>query len=392
MIDIKDKKECCGCGACEQRCPKQCISMQADEEGFLYPQADAALCIDCGLCEKVCPVINRAAARRPMAVYAARNPNRNVRAASSSGGIFTLLAESVLAAGGVVFGAKFDERWGVEHDYTETPDGLAAFRGSKYLQSRTGRTFKQAERFLRQGRTVLYSGTPCQIAGLRRYLRKDYANLVAVEVVCHGVPSPLVWKRWLKETVEKAGGTVAEVARVNFRDKCSGWKNYSLSIYARGHSAPLCRELSAENSYMRGFLADLFLRPACYACPSRDFSSGSDITLGDFWGIGTLLPDLDDDGGVSVVTANTGRGREWVRAMAAAWQETTYEVLVARQPSICHSAPEPPRRATFFRKMHSPVSACIEAALKPPFWRRAAGKARRILSGLGRRAGVKLNR
>lgn len=189
MIHIEDKSRCCGCAACMQRCPKLCITMSEDEEGFLYPKVDVSLCIDCGLCEKTCPVINQDEPHEPFAVYAAKNKDEKTRRESSSGGIFTMLAEQTIKSGGVVFGAKFNEQWEVEHGGVETIDDLAALRGSKYLQSRIGETYQEAERFLKEGREVLFSGTPCQIAGLKKYLRKDYPALLTVDVICHGAPS-----------------------------------------------------------------------------------------------------------------------------------------------------------------------------------------------------------
>lgn len=201
MISIKDKKACCGCGACVQRCPKQCITLHEDSEGFLYPVADASVCINCGLCEKVCPVINQHTAHEPLQTFAAKNPNEAVRAASSSGGVFTMLAESVIKSGGVVFGAAFDQQWKVVHTCATTIEGLQKFRGSKYLQSQTNNTFREAETYLRQGRQVLYSGTPCQVAGLKKYLRKDYDNLLTLDFICHGVPSPGVFRTYLRDEI-----------------------------------------------------------------------------------------------------------------------------------------------------------------------------------------------
>lgn len=189
MIQIKDKSACCGCSACVQSCPKQCIVLKEDKEGFLYPVVNQTLCIACGKCEKVCPELHPFDAVQPLMVYAAKHPDESVRAESSSGGIFTLLADAVIDDGGVVFGARFDTDWSVVHDFTETHEGLQAFRGSKYLQSRIGNTYQLAEKFLKAGRKVLFSGTPCQIAGLKRYLHKDYENLLAIDFVCHGVPS-----------------------------------------------------------------------------------------------------------------------------------------------------------------------------------------------------------
>lgn len=203
MISIKDKKACCGCGACVQRCPKQCITLHEDSEGFLYPVADASVCINCGLCEKVCPVINQHTAHEPLQTFAAKNPNEAVRAASSSGGVFTMLAERVIKSGGVVFGAAFDQQWKVVHTCATTIGGLQKFRGSKYLQSQTNNTFKEAEAYLKQGRQVLYSGTPCQVAGLKRYLRKDYDNLLTLDFICHGVPSPGVFRTYLRDEINR---------------------------------------------------------------------------------------------------------------------------------------------------------------------------------------------
>ena len=242
MIHILDKHNCCGCAACVQACPKQCISFNEDEQGFRYPLVDESLCIDCGLCEKVCPVIHQSDAKKPLKVYAAQNPNEEIRLKSSSGGIFTLLAEAVIDEGGVVFGARFDKNWEVEHGYTESKEGLTAFRGSKYLQSRTGETYKQARDFLKAGRKVLYSGTSCQIAGLKKFLRKEYENLITVDVVCHGAPSPLVWRTYLDDLKKCPKGTAGKnsvcssinempvITGISFRDKSTGWKKYGFVL------------------------------------------------------------------------------------------------------------------------------------------------------------------
>ncbi len=185
MIDIQNKASCTGCYACVRICPKQCISMQPDEEGFWYPSVDKGICVDCGLCEKVCAVAHPFPIRQPLATYAARSKQAKYLSLGSSGGIFQPLAERVIADGGVVFGARFNEHWEVIHDKAEVPEELPAFSGSKYVQSRTGDTYREAEGFLKAGRKVLFSGTPCQIAGLYAYLRKPYENLYTVDLKRH---------------------------------------------------------------------------------------------------------------------------------------------------------------------------------------------------------------
>lgn len=357
MISIKDKKDCCGCSACVQKCPKQCISLKEDNEGFLYPKIDKSVCIDCGLCEKVCPVFHQGEPRKPIKVYAAKNKNEEIRRQSSSGGIFTLLAEQTINEGGVVFGARFDENWEVKHDYTETIEGLIAFRGSKYVQSRMEDNYKKAETFLKLERKVLFSGTPCQIAGLKRFLRKDYDNLLTVDFVCHGVPSPGVWRQYLKETVARMcdknsvstdpiSKDNAHVESISFRDKSSGWKKYSFSLTLSATSrsgvkntVSLC-ELYSKNTFMKGFLADLYLRPSCYACAAKCGKSGSDITIADYWGISNHHPEWDDDKGTSLILVNTLYGVKCFKKLDFEFEETLYGQALEGNPSLENSVVE----------------------------------------------------
>ena len=349
MIQLQNKKDCCGCESCVQRCPKHCIVMQEDEEGFSYPQINIELCINCGLCEKVCPVINQNDPRDPIGVYAAKNPNDEIRLQSSSGGIFTMLAEQIIDDGGVVFGVGYNKHWEAAHSYTETKEGLAAFRMSKYVQSIVGNTFKEAENFLKKGRKVLYSGTPCQIAGLKKYLRREYDNLLTVDFICHGTPSPGVFRWYLGEEIAKAAKKKdikyrynltsipkaddlakeygLEIKNIRFRDKTNGWKNFYFvlelsdsSIIKKKNSVLLSDthnnvkdclfkifESKYENVYLKGFLRDLYLRPSCYSCPTKKFKSGSDITIADFWAINHFLPDENDHKGYSLLMIHSNK-------------------------------------------------------------------------------------
>lgn len=351
MIRLKDKSDCCGCEACVQRCPVRCIGMKADTEGFLYPQTDPMACIDCGICEKICPVLNPGESRFPVKVYAAKNRNEQIRAESSSGGFFTALAEAVIDEGGVVFGAKFNKHWEVVHDYTETKEGLAVFRGSKYIQSRIGGQFEKTESFLDAGRKVLFSGTPCQIAALKLFLRKKYENLLTVDFACHGVPSPWVWQVYLdKMTDKKRKG----IEHISFRNKRLGWKNFSftLTFFFAGKNESDSRVFLAEpfkdNIFMKGFLANLYLRPSCYKCPSKCFKSGSDLTMGDYWGIGRYYKKFDDDRGVSLVLVHTKVGGDLFAQLKIDHFETPYCQAVADNEILEQSVDLPRQRDEFW--------------------------------------------
>ena len=369
MIHIESKELCCGCNACFQVCPKHCISMNEDKEGFLYPCVDVNICIDCHLCEKVCPVINQKEHRTPVGVYAAKNKDEEARMKSSSGGLFILLAEKILSEKGVVFGARFDQNWEVVHDFAEDLKGVVEFQRSKYVQSRVGDSYKNAEEFLKQGKRVLFTGTPCQVAGLRLFLRKEYENLLTVDFVCHGVPSPKVWRMYLKEILNSPKGSVGKntvlhslndlsvIAGISFRDKQFGWKKFgfvvrkSVPLFGTDKNSVLLSEIFSKNLFMRGFLNDLYLRPSCHACPSKCFKSGSDITIGDYWGIQEVLPDFDDDKGVSLIMINTEKGHCIYKALAVESKQTSYAEALKGNPVIEFSCKAPMKRAFFLQQL-----------------------------------------
>ena len=366
MIQILDKSQCCGCTACVSICPKQCITMREDEEGFLYPVVDSSHCIDCNLCKKVCPELYPKEMREPLHVYAAKHKNEQVRLASSSGGIFTLLAEKIIDEGGVVFGVRFNNNWDVVHDYTETMEGLAVFRGSKYVQSYMGDCYLKAKSFLEQGRKVMFTGTPCQIAGLKNFLRKDYDNLLTVDVVCHGVPSPKVWQVYLDEIARKGGKNSVlshpivektEINHIDFRSKSIGWKKYSFALTLSKATADgekntvLLSSIFTENPYMNAFLSNLSLRPSCYDCPAKSGKSGSDITIADFWGIEDVLPEFDDDKGISLVLSYSEKGGRWLAGLDCECIEVDYWSAQRMNPLISTSVSKPINRAFFFRQL-----------------------------------------
>ena len=376
---VQSKFDCTGCSACYSICPMRCVSMDSDTEGFLYPVIDERNCTKCKECEKSCPVIVQGLARKPLSIYATKNPNEEVRYNSSSGGVFTMLAEYIVKERGVVFGVRFNDEWEVIHDYTETMEGLATFRGSKYVQSIIGDTYKQAKYFLENGRRVLYSGTPCQIAGLRTYLQNEYHNLLTVDFVCHGVPSPLVWKKYLDELMgqylcEESGVYNHHIQRINFKDKVNGWYSMTFTISYimnkyicdlpladNDKQISLIMESASKNSYMKGFLRDLFLRPSCYRCPARSLKSGSDITIADYWGIRNVLPEFDDGKGVSLVMVNTEIGRQVYGLLDKNDIETTFEDALAGNSTIERNPYPRKMRDKFFRELHDkPIIPLID--------------------------------
>ncbi len=306
MIEIKDKSKCCGCAACVVACPVKCISFNEDEQGFLYPNVDLTTCINCHLCEKVCPFLNDSPAKKPVKVYSAKNQDQQVRFSSSSGGIFTAIAEYIITNEGVVFGARFNDNWEIIHGYTETKEGINEFRRSKYSQSIIGNTFKEAQELLKDGRLVLFTGTPCQIEGLKRFLRKDYDNLYTLEVVCHAVPSPKIWRDYLVDITKRNEITLDKISFINFRDKRYGWKDFSMLIQAG--DKVLVNDKCSLNLYLKGFINNLFIRPSCFNCPSKGGRSGGDFSLADFWAINQFLPKCNDNKGTTLLYVNSDKG------------------------------------------------------------------------------------
>ncbi|MGM9795775.1 MAG: Coenzyme F420 hydrogenase/dehydrogenase, beta subunit C-terminal domain [Candidatus Aphodosoma sp.] len=367
MIHLIDKHNCCGCTACASICPKHCITMQADNEGFLYPKVNEADCIDCGLCEKVCHELHPFEERKPKKVYATINKDEEIRLKSSSGGIFYLLAEKIITEGGVVFGARFDNQWQVVIDYAETMEGVKAFMGSKYVQARMETAYADAKHFLTEGRNVLFSGTPCQIAGLKHFLRKDYDNLLTVDIICHGTPSPMVWSRYLDEVVTAGRKAINDV---QFRNKRNGWKafNFTMEYNKDEQTLSLCSH-HQQNHFMRAFLRDMILRPSCYQCYAKSGRSHSDITIADFWGINAEIPEMDDDKGTGLVLINTDKGQASLDWNKISFKETTAEAALRHNPAYYRSVAAHPKREEFFNRLDESesVNALITECLRPSF-------------------------
>lgn len=307
MISIMSKQDCTGCYACSNICPVYAITMDVDDEGFWYPVVDRTKCIQCGLCTAACPTEKETSeeslSESLVEAYAAYSLDEHLRLQSSSGGLFSILAKTVINNGGVVFGARFDSNFNVVHDYVETIEYLSRLRGSKYVQSKIGDTYKQAQEFLERGRQVMFTGTPCQISGLKHYLGREYENLICQDIICYGVPSPKVWARYLNYRENIAASTIEKIA---FRQKNNGWKQYSVSFRFKNGTEYI--QLHYNDLYMKAFLSGICLRPSCYACRFKSIYRESDITLADFWGIKIMVPEMYDDKGTSLVVVHTKKG------------------------------------------------------------------------------------
>lgn len=351
MINITKKEECCGCYSCTNICPKQCIEMNIDNEGFWYPKVDKDKCINCDLCVKVCPVINTPEKERnSIQAYACKNENEKERKESSSGGIFSLLCQEVINSKGVVFGAGFDENFDVIHSYSETIEGCNKFKGSKYVQSKIGETYKQAKEFLDNGRKVLFSGTQCQIKGLNLYLGRKYENLISLEIICHGVPSPKVFEKY-KNLLSKR--YESKIKNIKFRDKEKGWKTFSFVTEFENNEK--YSNTLKDDFFMLGFLKNIYLRPSCYNCAAKDFKSGSDFSLADYWGIQLIHPEFDDDKGVSLVLVNNLKGKRIFDSISQkmSFLETDLQHATKHNSCIIKSVKPNPNREKFFADMNN---------------------------------------
>lgn len=378
MINIQDKKKCCACSACYNICPVNAIEMVKDEKGFKYPKVNKEKCVNCGLCEKVCPILNPSAKvdNSPEA-YAVKNKNEIIRKQSSSGGIFTLLAEKILRDGGVVFGATFDEEWRVKHEYVEKVEDLKKFRGSKYLQSSIGDTYSQVKKFLLEGRKVMFTGTPCQIEGLKSFLQKDYENLLTQDIICHGVPSPKVHSKYIEFVRKQINGE--SIDEINHRTKKNGWKDYNFYIkfnnteYVQSHNTDL---------YMQAFLKNTSLRDSCYDCKFKKRNRVSDITLADFWGIESVLPEMDDDKGISLVIVNSKKGKKIFESVKdkIVYQKVDFDDAISHNPSMVYSSKPDINREKFFENLDTiPFDKLVSKyTYKPNFFRRIENKVKRI--------------
>ncbi len=307
------KYDCCGCTACVSICPRQAIIMKSDEDGFLYPVIDDSLCIECGLCKKVCifqdNMKNNFVSKEPLATYAAILKDMNILKNSASGGAFVALALYVLNNNGVVFGCTMSDNMQPEHICIDNISDIKKLQGSKYVQSNLKNTFIEAKRYLQENRQVLFTGTPCQIAGLKSYLGRDYDNLITADLICHGVPSPLFFNGYISWLENKLNASITEL---NFRDKTNGWGLTGKVIYKKNNIINEKPIYHIESYYYYYFLKGYIYRESCYECPYASSNRPGDFTIGDYWGIDKVHPEVDVKNGVSLILVNTKKGLQLI--------------------------------------------------------------------------------
>ena len=369
---LATQEVCTGCSACSSVCPQKAIDMVSDAEGFLQPRIDGSKCVECGLCRKTCPVLTILAKNHAEPeCFAFKTKDRELLRASSSGGAFTELALPVLRAGGSVFGCiMVAPDFVAHHVMAESETELALMRGSKYVQSDIQCTFAKCREELLRGRQVLYSGTSCQIAGLKAFLGKEYDNLATVDFICHGVPSPAVWRNYLNQC-EKETGLMP--SRVSFRDKHYSWKKFSLAFSFDNASLNSINPLG-KDLYFKAFIGNYCLRKCCYACgfkPGR--GAVSDVTIADFWGIDKVHPEFFDEFGVSAVVIHTLKGKEMFGdAVANAHVlPVTIADITLHNPSYNHGVLMPSGRPLFMRYFHHVKSygLLLKLATRYPFFK-----------------------
>ena len=344
MIDKVSVQECAICGACINACPVDAISLDKVHLDFRYPQINEDICIHCNRCEKACPILGnkgKPGEGYPVA-FAAKSENDPMRMRSSSGGVFYELADQMLRDGGYVCGAVFDDEFHVKHILSNAKENILRMMGSKYAQSDVGYCYREVKDVLEKGCKVLFSGCPCQVAGLRTFLGKEYPNLLLVELICHGIPSDHMLQTYIGMQERKYG---AKLTKMEFRNKKKGWHNSSVRMKFENHriySIPY-----TADAYTIGFLRNITLKSSCYDCHFRNFTAGSDITLGDFWGAEVELPE-DDNKGISAILVNSGKGMDIIDRCNLALTPANVETVIKYNKNLLCSAALSPQRSLFY--------------------------------------------
>lgn len=357
MIIINDKRDCCGCTACASVCQHGAIEMCRDDEGFYYPNLMMDRCIDCGLCEQVCPILYRKEKKyiidNQCCIYALYNKNDNIRMTSSSGGVFYSLACNVINKNGVVFGAVYDSKMRVVHAMVNNLSDVESFKGSKYVQSDLHDVFKTIRLMLKNGRWVLFSGTPCQVEGLKLFLRKDYDNLLTCDIICHGVPSPLIFSDYIRFVEDKYR---KKLLSINMKDKIKGWRSPRVALYF--DDGTVTKNTFIANLWHKIFFSHFCTRPSCHACQYTNYNRPGDVTIGDYWGIEKSHPTMDDNKGTSLLFVNTVKGKKLFDEIKNDFLYAESTKDLCSQPQLNYPSKVNPRRGEFWKsyKFHGFMS------------------------------------
>ncbi len=348
IINLLENKICTGCGACYNICPVNAIRMVHNDKGFYVPQIDDAKCVKCGKCVEICPLDKCFSNNKQPTMYAFINSDTETRLKSSSGSAFSLFAKEIINRDGIVFGVVWDENIKAVHTCAKTNEELEKMYSSKYVQSNTNDTFKKAKEFLNDGKFVLFSGTPCQIAGLKSYLNKDYENLIAIDLVCHGTPSPLVLEKYKKEFMQDKKDK-GEILNINFRFKKKGWtpQYYITSIRTTNKTYNIPNK---DDEYMQSFQNNLSFNDSCCDCQFSRIPRISDITIGDFWGVNEFDKSLNDEKGTSIVILNSQKGELLFNELKnrGIYKNVPFEDATKYNYNIIHSSTQHKNRKLFF--------------------------------------------
>lgn len=360
MQQVIEKNKCCGCGACLASCTHNALSMILDDEGFEYPKVNQKVCVDCGLCQKVCPVLQyekrsdiRDSNCNAQVGYAAKNRNYGQRLNSSSGGIFPLIAEWIIDHSGIVVGAAYDKEYNVVHKIVETKEELPSLQGSKYLQCKVDTdTFKLIRENLKQGRKVLYAAMACQVEGLKTFLRKDYNNLYTIDLICMGIPSYVVWQKYLNTYFSDE-----QIKSINFKEKSIGWDTFSFRVDTNKR---IFKERGMQNLYLRSMFLSWNMRPSCFQCPFKKARRISDFTLADAWGVSRITPEIDDNKGLSSVIVHSRKGLELWHQIEGNLEsmEVDISAIANGNSNLISNKPQTGNRKLFYATLeHNPKMA-----------------------------------
>lgn len=391
MIVITDKAKCCGCTACKETCPTDAIKMKSDQEGFVYPVTDTNKCIKCNKCNRICPIINDSKETDyPRKAYIAQNKKDDIRFDSTSGGVFSALANYVISRKGYVYGAEFDREWNVVHGVGINKEDLSRFRGSKYIQSDLNDTFQSIKKLLEDDNWVLFTGTPCQVAGLHYFLQKKYDKLILMDVVCYSISSPKVWKLYLEHLVKKNKLDISRVSRIKFRDKSKYGYEYTLMTFYDKDKKVLYSSGPESNQMLRSFVSNTSTRPSCYECKFKKINRLSDFTVWDCYNVYKYKKELDDNGGTSHVIIHSDKASKILEEIKEdlLLQLVDLNQAVASEPALLECSVPNDKRDIFFEYIEegiNPFNVFFKDNLKVKIERLL----RRILSRIGIYGGIK---